>query len=89
MWPLLGARDGTARQGLSNIKVPSGQLSAFMYVCVIPLEFGKGRPTRDQVHFVFVRCLSLGRPTEGGQQGRPVSLSCGTLYLPVSEFVEC
>lgn len=33
-------------------KVPSGQLLAFMYICVILLEFGKDRPTRDQVFYL-------------------------------------
>lgn len=58
---MVGARGDTAHS--------SGQLLVFMYICVILLEFGKDRPTRDQVCFLFVRHLSIGRPTEEGSRG--------------------
>lgn len=70
MWPCWVPEVTSPPQGTPSIKVPSGQLLAFMYICAILLESGKDRPTRDQVRFLFVRRLSVGRRIiyRGGQQ---------------------
>lgn len=81
MWTLLSARDGTAHPRAHQAKkVPGGKILGFRYICMILLEFGKDRPTTDQVRSPFARCLGTGKPAEEGSRGNPSNnVACSML----------
>lgn len=70
MWPLLGARGNISTPGDTKHKGAKWTtFSIYVHLCDSPRVWDD-RPTRDQVHFLFVRRLSVGRRItyRGGQQ---------------------
>lgn len=89
MWPLLGARGNISTPGDTKHKGAKwATFSIYVHLCDSP------RVWEGQTHKgpgSFSVCQASQRQKEDHLQkrtaGKPVSLSCRILHLPVSEFV--